>query len=200
MARANKVGTDRAAWFAKEEFNAGLVAAGSGPGRKVAGKKVAARYDVKGVANATAIIRYSGPVHLLYAQTKPHFIGAKLLGTRNGLRARSVGVGVQNAFGGSNRGAFGQMAINVGYNRWGSYRQQASSGRGLRRRKGKKALVFGGSKGPKAYAFHPGTKGRNAWPIVKNRVERGAPEVWALAHRNALLDAFRCGCRGALLR
>ena len=176
MARANKVGTDRAAWFAKEEFNAGLVAAGSGPGRKVAGKKVAARYDVKGVANATAMVRYSGPVHLLYSPTKAHFIGAKHLGTRSGMRARSVGVGVQAAFGGSNRGAFGQMMTTT---------------RRGRRRAGKKALVFGGSKGPKAYAFHPGTKGRNAWPIVKNRVERGAPEVWALAHRNALLDAFR---------
>jgi hypothetical protein len=175
MQRANIVGLERASLFAKEQFDEGLRAAGSGRGQKVGGRKVAARYDLyesKGLSQ----IRYTGPVHLLYKPTKRHFIGAKLLGTRGSMAKKSVGIGVQAAFGGSNRGAFGQL--------------KKLGTRGKTRR-GKQALVFSGSRGPKAYAFHPGTKGRNAWPIVKNRVARGAPDVWALAHRNSLFNAFK---------
>lgn len=192
--RANREGVDRAAWFAKGEFDAGLRAAGSSSGGKLrtpgkGGQRLGARYDIQGYQNATARVRYTGPVHLLFRPTKKHLIAAKHLGTRRGIAAKTAQIGANAAFGGSNRGAFGKLQKTANYNRYGSVRQQA--GKGLRQRAGKQALVFGGSKGPKAYAFHPGTRGRNAWPVVKNRVARGAPKVWAQAHRNSLIDAFR---------
>ena len=50
-------------------------------------------------------------------------------------------------------------------------------------------ITIPGANGPRAYAFHPGSKGRNTWPIVQNRVRRGAPKVFPAAYRRALLKA-----------
>lgn len=36
------------------------------------GAKVGAKYDVKGAANPTALVRATGPLHLLERDTKPH--------------------------------------------------------------------------------------------------------------------------------
>lgn len=112
-------------------------------GSSVAGKRkaIGVRYDLKNrrsnVADGSLVITYTGPAHLVNNPTQRHFIGAKRLGTRTGLRGRSKRVGATAAFGGSNRGAFGQLR-NV--------------------RNAKQALTIGGNL--RAYAFHPGTSGK----------------------------------------
>lgn len=192
--RANREAVFQAALFAKGEFVDGGVAAGLRKGGNLpssGGRKWGAGFDVKGEENATALVRYRGPVQWAFGGTGKHIIAAKLLTTRSGARSRQARLGAGSAFGGrgANRGVFGPMQINVNYNRYGSQRQQAKSGRGLRRRAGKKALTGMGADGPRAYAFHPGSSGRNAWPIVKNRVRRGAPKVFPAAYRGAMLRA-----------
>lgn len=169
--RANAEATSNAALFAKDEFIKGGVAAGLRKGGNLPSSsrgRWGARYDVKGAVNATALVRYTGPVHWAFAGTRPHIIVARQLTTRTGGRRRQARVGAMAAFGGSNRGVFGSFR-NV--------------------RRGAKALTVPGASTPRAYAFHPGQRGRNAWPIVKNRVKRGVPDVYPASYRRAILKA-----------
>lgn len=168
---ANRAGVENAALFAKEEFIKGGVAAGLRKGGSLpssSGARWGARYDLKGVANPSALIRYVGPVHWAFKGTKPHLITARRLTTRRGARSRTARIGAMAAFGGSNRGVFGSMR-NV--------------------KRGKRALTIPGAATPKAYAFHPGSTGKNAWPIVRNRVRAGAPKVFTPAYRRALVQS-----------
>lgn len=163
---------------------AGIRKAGGRPGDKwlgARGGKLGAGFDVKGYERATAIVKTRGPAQILYFGAPPHFIGARLLGTRVGLRRKSRRVGAMAAFGGSNRGAFGELMATSRVTRSGAVKQRA----------GKQALVFAGSGGPKAYAFHPGTKGENQWPWVKKQSAVVGSRRWQAAHRAHLARSFQ---------
>jgi len=66
----------------------------SGVGRR--GARVGAKYDVSGGSNPTAVIRATGPLHLVDRDTDPHLIapkrrrGAKALRLANGQMVASV--------------------------------------------------------------------------------------------------------------
>lgn len=199
---ANRQAVEQAALFAKEEFIRGAVAAGLRQGGalpKASGARWGARYDVKGTRNPTAMVRYVGPVHWAFSGTKPHTIVASQFGnfragTRreyaNGrverVRARNRRaealedeLGANLAFGGSGRGLFGDALSRTR----SADAKRLAKGRRLRARK--RALKT--PDGLRAYAFHPGHRGRNTWPAVKARIERGTPAVFADANRNALI-------------
>lgn len=189
--RANRDAVENAALFAKEEFIKGGVAAGLTPGGNLPRASKArwgARYDIKGFKNPTALVRYVGPVHWAFKGTERHFIAARQLGNfRQGRRTKVVHgkkvkvrtrsaramrleaqVGANAAFGGTNRGVFGSLRSV---------------------KNGKRALTIPGAGTPKAYAFHPGHRGRNAWPIVQNRIRLGAPKVFAPSYQRAIVKS-----------
>ncbi len=169
--RANADATSEAALVGKGIFIEAAVAAGLREGGKLPssrGSKWTARYDVKGQVHATALLRYVGPVHWAFWGTRRHVIVARRLTTRTGARLRARRLGAMAAFGGTNRGAFGAMRDVRG---------------------GKKALAFAGSDGPKAYAFHPGMRGRNTWPLAKTKVAAATPAAYKRAHRSTLISA-----------
>lgn len=175
--KANREAAENAALFAKEEFIKGGQAAGLKKGGSLPSSSKArwgARYDIKGFQNPSALVRYVGPVHWAFGGTSPHIIVARHLTTRTGARSKQDRIGAMAAFGGSNRGVFGQLKTHT---------------RKGRARRGKRALTIPGAGTPKAYAFHPGHRGRNAWPIVQNRVRRGAPDVFAPTYRRAIAKA-----------
>ncbi|CAB5212474.1 hypothetical protein UFOVP196_20 [uncultured Caudovirales phage] len=156
------------------------------PGEKIGKRKFNVGFSVMGGANATTLVEVRGPAHLKEGDTKSHIIGAKLLGTRNSIRNKSKRIGVNAAFGGSNRGVFGSRQRFVNYNEYGSVRQQAAKGV-LRERAGKKALTIGGNL--RAYAFHPGTQGAHAWPTFKAAAIRIGPETYADEYKKALIKS-----------
>lgn len=161
---------------------------GAKPGGKIARRKWNVGYNVMGGTGATVKVEFRGPIHLLFMPTKPHIIGAKLLGTRNSIRSKQGRIGATAAFGGSNRGVFGKKQIKVNYNQYGSVRQQAMKGV-LRTREGKHALTIGGNL--RAYAFHPGTKGeRTAWPEAKAAALRIAPVGYGKAVKKELAKSI----------
>lgn len=133
------------------------------------GALLGVRFDVKGKRNPTGLIRATGPWQLVENDTQRHFIVAKGLGERStrAVRAgRASRAGTITAFGGQARGIFGGVGA-----------------------KGKRALVIGGM--PRAYAAHPGTRGRQPF---KKGVEAGVPkaiEVVNKAHTTAILKGFR---------
>lgn len=180
---ANKAGMAvKTAWLGIAQTQAGIT-----PSNKIARRKWNVGYNVQGGMNATTLVEFRGPVHLVFASTKQHIIGAKLLGTRNSIRNKSRQIGANAAFGGSNRGAFGTFQKKVNYNQYGSVRQQAAKGK-LRTRAGKQALTIGGNL--RAYAFHPGTNGKTGtWPAAKAAAVKTGPEVYADEYRKALIKS-----------
>lgn len=169
-------------------------------GGKIARRKWRISDSVRGKSKGTAslIIGFDGPVHLVFAPTKQHFIGAKLLGTKNSLKAKSRRIGTTAAFGGSNRGAFGQIQRYVNYSRYGSTRHQAALGE-LRLRAGAQALTIPtGSSTLRAYAFHPGTAGKDAaWPAMKAEAVRIGPDKFGSEINKALAANFGKGVMSA---
>lgn len=180
---ANKAGMAvKTAWLGIAQSQGGIT-----PANKIARRKWNVGYDVQGGMNATTLVSFRGPVHFVFGNTKQHIIGAKLLGTRNSIRKKSKLIGINAAFGGSNRGAFGKMQKQVNYNQYGSVRQQAAKGV-LRTRAGKQALTIGGNL--RAYAFHPGTGGKTSvWPAAKAAAIRIGPETYAAEYKLALAKA-----------
>ena len=173
-------------------------------GGKIKRKKWNVGYDVKGGTGATTLVEYRGALWIVFFPTKPHFIGAKLLGTRNSLRHKSQRLGIGAAFsersasGGfkANRGVIGAKQIKVNYNQYGSTRQQAMKGT-LRTRSGAHALTIGSNL--RAYAFHPGTRGeQSAWPESKAAALRIAPNGYGHAVRGELAKSFGKQAGGAL--
>lgn len=81
MNGAARDGVTKAALLVKKSVQAELVSAGVQGGRmRGVGKKgarVGVRYDVKGTTNPTALVRATGPVHLLERSTRPHKITPK---------------------------------------------------------------------------------------------------------------------------
>lgn len=180
---ANKAGLAvKTAWLGIAQSQGGIT-----PSNKIARRKWNVGYDVQGGMNATTLVSFRGPVHFVFGNTKQHIIGAKLLGTRNSIRNKSKSIGVNAAFGGSNRGAFGKMQKKVNFNQYGSVRQQAAKGV-LRTRTGKQALTIGGNL--RAYAFHPGTNGKSGvWPAAKAAAIRIGPETYADEYKKALIKS-----------
>lgn len=177
VGKANKDAVTQVLLFAKEEFIKGGVAAGLRKGGNLPSHSKAkwgARFDegsvgkVSGRSNYMGRVRYVGPVHWAFGGAGRHIIAARRLATRRKAQGLTGRIGATVAFGGSNRGVFGR---------------RRTSGRGAL------AITVPGADGPRAYAFHPGMKGRNVWPVVKNRVERGAPKVFPAAYRGAMFRA-----------
>ena len=94
---SNKPAIERAAFASKQVFEASLRQSGV-QGSTPISRKVRARYDVKGTQNATAIVRYTGPAHLLNNPTRPHsIVSRKNRGSRASRSARQSGVGTRGA-------------------------------------------------------------------------------------------------------
>lgn len=134
----------------------------SGVGK--AGAKVGVRYTVKGTQNPTALLRATGPVHLVERDNKAHVILPRGVGRVQGRRTKA------------NRRAAKQDLYNALFG--------GSVGRGV------KPLAFGN--GRFAYRVrHPGTKGKH--PFEKG-VERAAPiaqRILANACTKSLAEVFK---------
>ena len=154
-------------------------------------------YGVNGKSRETvqALVRFTGPVHLVFSPTKAHFMGAKRTNSAHGaeramrwghmeqrvMRSRELSA----AFGGG--AAKGAM---------GSYR---SAGHTVTRGKNKgkfishgaRALNIGGNGGTlRPYAFHPGTRGHGTvWPACKAAAARIVPMGFAGAPRKGMIAA-----------
>lgn len=110
------------------------------------------------------VVTYTGPAHLVNNPTKPHFIGARRLGSRRRLAGLSAGVGAVTAFGGTAQGMFGSL-LDQRTTRSGVQRQAS------------RALKIEGNFRP--YAFHPGTPGKGFFQSAKPKVVAVVPRVVA---------------------
>jgi len=142
-------------------------------GRKVAGKRkaIGARYDMakasRQAGSAVAVITYTGPAHLVNNPTRPHVIVARRLGATRRSRSRAARErDVTLAFGGSAAGLFGSVLAATRTTRSGAERSN-----------GARALTIGGSL--RAYARHPGTRGKDFYSGAKTVAERTLPQVYA---------------------
>jgi hypothetical protein len=169
-------------------------AGGLRPDAKVAKRKWSVGYDVKGKVKPATNIRIKGPLHLWFGDTVPHIIGAGRLGSKGtqyrkskdsigksrrvsgGIAGKQQRIGANKAFGGSNRGVFGKMLAET--TKKGSIRA------------GRRALVIPGADGPKAYAFHPGTKDHMpVWLACKKSAQEIAPAGYNKQVNKALVRA-----------
>lgn len=160
-----RAGVTQASLAAKDLMVDYAQRAGMRPGGRVAGRKWSVGFDVKGSRNPTSLVGFRGPVHLVNNPTAAHFIGARRLGSRAALRQLSTGVGAVAAFGGSNRGTFGRF-------------------RGGR---GKRALTIGSN--VRAYAFHPGTKGKRFFQKSLPAIQTATPAAYGRAWRKSLVNS-----------
>lgn len=93
----NKVAVERTALAVKGVFLDSLRASGVSGSTKIS-RKVKARYDVKGTRNPTALVRYTGPAHLLNNPTKPHsVVSRRNRRSRKWRGSRDSGVGLKGA-------------------------------------------------------------------------------------------------------
>lgn len=82
-------GVNAGALVGKTITQAAMVTTGVTPGKKLrAGGAVNVGYNVRGKANATALLAMRGPAHLVNNPTKPHRINPR---TRSGRRRSSTG-------------------------------------------------------------------------------------------------------------
>jgi hypothetical protein len=162
-------------------------ASGLTPSSTVAGRKVGIRDDTRGTRNITTMLAWVGAVHLVNNPTVAHIIAARRLGSRTGIRRMtnrlSTGNNLNTVFGGhgANRGAFGGLRSTMVDSRRGKTTTASGKtvygGGRLKQFNGKKALTWGGDQ-YSAYAFHPGTRGKNFWPKCKQAAHRIAPQVY----------------------
>ena len=143
---------------------------GMPPGRKLrgVGRRGApwnVRYDIQGTANPTALIRFTGPVHLVLHPVKPHTILPKKAARTR--KARSAkGAGITAVLGLTGASALGRGGLG--------------GGRG--------AVVIAGQ--PRAYAQHPGTRGKTeVWPECRAYAMRVGPASFEPSVTGALLRA-----------
>jgi len=127
-------------------------------GNKPAGKRkaIGVRYNVR---PPVALVSYTGPAHLINNPTRQHFIAPSGFGSRSTLAVAGSGIGAVTAFGGSGRGMLSGL-----------------SQKGRRRKGGKRALTIGGN--VRAYAFHPGTPGKNFFQRARLQAVKTAPAVY----------------------
>lgn len=173
-----RVPLDATALHVKRLFEGSAASAGV-LGRTPAGKrkKIGARYDHVRDApgRGQVVVAYTGPAHLLNNPTRPHFIGARRLGSRRRLSRISGRVGATAAFGGSNAGAFGSLLGATRTTRSGAVRSTGAA-----------ALTIGANL--RAYAFHPGTRGKGFFQRARTAAEATAPRVYA---RKGLTEPLR---------
>lgn len=74
LPRTNKAAVGAAALASKGIVLVGMAGAGLHPGSKVAGKGVNVNYKLTG---DSALLRMTGPVHLVNNPTKPHVVGPR---------------------------------------------------------------------------------------------------------------------------
>jgi hypothetical protein len=189
MHDAEMKAADKVAYQVKLAWLGNMSGHGLTPAQKVKRRKwnVRDKTWTNNRGSVAAVVWFVGALHLIFMPTKRHIIGAKLLGTRNSIRSKQTRIGVNAAFGGSNRGVFGKKLIEVNFNQYGSVRQQAMKGT-LRTREGAHALTIGANL--RAYAFHPGTPGERAiWEEQKAIARQIAPNGFAPARQEALIAA-----------
>ena len=93
----NKVAVERTAFAVKGIFLDSLRSTGVSGSTPIS-RKVKARYDVKGTRNPTALIRYTGPAHLLNNPTKRHsIVSRKNRRSRAWRGSRDSGEGLRGA-------------------------------------------------------------------------------------------------------
>jgi hypothetical protein len=131
--RSRQAVVNEGAFAAKRVMLASAAAKGWHPGSKIAGRGWNVSYSVRGT---TAVVRYTGPFHLVNNPTKAHRIEP---GRRRGRKAK---------------------ALNIGGN-------------------------------PRAYAFHPGTRGKRIFQAAKVIVTRSVPNVMATSMKGAWRRALR---------
>ena len=150
---SNRPAIEQSAKAVKATFVTALRSAGVSGTTKVS-RAVKARYDIKGgTQNATALVRYTGPAHLLNNRTRQHYITPRgLKGTKRGRqRQAAFASNAPELFGGLSRG----------------------------NKKGAKAIKIGGDF--RAYAFHPGTKGLHFFERAKPIAAKVAPREYRKA-------------------
>lgn len=93
----NHLALERTAQATKKIFLASLRQSGV-KGTTPISKKVKARYDILGARQATALVRYTGPAHLLNNPTKAHsIVSRKNRRSRKWRGSRDSGVGLKGA-------------------------------------------------------------------------------------------------------
>lgn len=186
MPKAVKVAADRTAmkvkpaWYGILESQANLKKT-----TKLKGRPWSIRDSVKGdtVKGATILIGVQGPVWLVVGPTKAHSILPRRLGKSATVRTRAK-----------------FKTVKVAGLKVGRIQTQAA---GTKARAGKLALYFPGAAGPRASAFHRGTKGhREAWPAMKKVANEIGPATFRAESRKALAMEFGKSAKqtgGALL-
>lgn len=160
------------------------VTGGDGRLGRMGNANLGAKFDIRQVEDRhTAKLQATGPWQIVENDTDPHFITAGLLGakgsTRAGRQRAAALAGSVAAFGGSARGVFGGMQSSTYQSRKG----------GTRVRKGKRAMVIGGNL--RAYAAHPGTRGRQPWRRGIDTARPAALQVLQRAEITAVVRGFR---------
>lgn len=129
------------------------------------GAKVGVRYDVKGRTNPTALLRATGPAHLIERDTRAHTIIPKTVGRTQGSRTKGARLAAKQnlydaLFGGTVSGAT-------------------------------KPLMLGNT-GRFAYRVrHPGTRGKHPFEHGINRAAPVAQRVLATAATRSLAEVFK---------
>lgn len=168
LPRSYRVGVEEAALQAKGIFLRHAAGAGLRPGQKIrhvgkSGARWSVRYDVKGTHNPTALVRFTGPVHIVEGSTRAHLI--------NAARARSV----------SARDRREAAAL---------FKMLGGGGKVSVRRSGARALALpdGNFRGS---VRHPGTPGKRFFTAARLEVERRAPATIKAGIVRGLHSAFR---------
>ena len=160
--RHRKQAVNEGAFTAKKVMLAAAAAKGVMPGGKIAKRKWGVSYDVKGTETPVALVRYTGPFHLVNNDTKRHYIVAGGLGgSRQERGTRAFQASASRFSGDSAAGAFA----------------------GQRRSRGKQAISFNGI--ARAYAAHPGTSGKAIFPAAKVTARATVPGVMANSMKGA---------------
>jgi len=159
---AQRAAVAQGALATKTIMQAAAASKGVTSGSQIAGRRWSVRYDIKGTGSPTALVRFTGPFHLVNNSTQPHYIAAKGLGGSRASRSqRAFDASTARFQTGNARGAFG----------------------GQRRSRGGRALKIGDNF--RAYVFHPGTQGKGIFEAGKKVAENRVPRVMASSMQGA---------------
>ena len=118
-----------------------------------------------GTQQTVGRVRMVGPAQLIESATKPHLIIAQGMGTRATARRVTGRLGAHLAFGSSGRGMFRQSQRSTIGRRSSDVLLRNDSVRRANR-------ALDTPRGPRAYAFHPGTRGKRTFFVVVDREAR----------------------------
>lgn len=160
--KARKGVVNQGALTAKKIMLGAAAYDGVPPGSKIAGTRWGVTYGIRGAELPTALVRFTGPFHLVNNDTLPHYIAAGGLGGSRTTRSDIAFRASATRFGGgSTKGAFA----------------------GQRRSRGKRALSFNGI--ARAYIFHPGTTGKHIFQTARAVASKSVPAVMATEMKGA---------------